>query len=462
VITTLSICVFSALILWVGHNFKSNLAVEDDFNIGRRNIPLISVVCGIFSVVGGAELVAMGALSAQFGYSSIWLFASFSIGCVLFLFFVESVRLYATVNDDERFQLLSIPDLVFLHFGKPTSVLATLLLLGALGSLLMLQLVLAGQLLSVLQPDVPKWIFEAVLVGVVGVYAVFSGYRGVLATDVIQISAMCLVFGYLAASGAAIPDETTASLWEPTQMGWSSLLPILIGGIFWVLGGGDIWQRVLSAKSSSDAKRAIIINSVMLLAFGFLLAKIGTDLAPYYGSDPDLSFANMISGLAGFVRILVALGIFAALISTTDTEILIISQIINREFIWGRLESTEKMSTRATQWLVLAVSLFALVSALMLERYAFSAYYVLLYFFIIVGMLALAALLGRGNKVTAFVGGLASLLYVVIYVVGVKNGATSVNDLWFVLVPPLINMIPTGMTFEDVKQKYAASTESSS
>ena len=63
-LSVVAIILFGAAMILIGRTFKSDPNDADDFNMGRRQLNLIRVKCGLFSVVGAGELVIVSTRSA--------------------------------------------------------------------------------------------------------------------------------------------------------------------------------------------------------------------------------------------------------------------------------------------------------------------------------------------------------------------------------------------------------------
>jgi Na+/proline symporter len=406
--TFLAILSFGLVMLIIGHRYKSDASIAEDFNMSMRTVDVLRAALGIFSVVGAGELVIMGQLTMSYGYWSIMLFVGFALGCLALQFYVNRIR--SVVKKDYKHLAISIPDYIFLKYGKLGGRLASILLLGALGSLLMVQIAFGMKLLHQFNPSIPEWGYGIAILATVALYVTLDGIRAVLATDVIQVIAMFALFIIITTTDMAIPTGIDAGDWRPTTMSWDVVMGLLIGGFFWTMGGGDIWQRVFASGNSKVVRWSLLINVVLLITFGYILTTLCFKLAPFHINAPDSIFENVGKGLPKQSAAWIATALFASFISTADTELLVVCQIINREFISGR---NKELSVKKTRVICLYVSVITLLVAIVLRSEVITSYYFMLYLFTIVGTIAWASLHNRGNAVIATIGAIVAGCFIV-------------------------------------------------
>ena len=71
------ILVSTLILAKIGSQWRS-ASDADSFHIENKQVGLLKIICGIFSVVGGGELIAIAALSYSFGIWSALLFGGFA------------------------------------------------------------------------------------------------------------------------------------------------------------------------------------------------------------------------------------------------------------------------------------------------------------------------------------------------------------------------------------------------
>ncbi len=182
----------------------------------------------------------------------------------------------------------------------------------------------------------PRW---ATLLGglIVVVYTAIGGLRADIRTDIFQFAVMLLLlFVFLplllvkggggAALGALPPSFLYGSEFAPWYV-------YVLG--FFTLGAtnlvsADLWQRAYAGDTARNVKRAMLVSGVIVLLFlvaGTLFGLIGKVVLPPVGENmvvPELLKLYLSPALFGVVLA----GFFAAIMSTADTVLLIMSMTL--------------------------------------------------------------------------------------------------------------------------------------
>jgi Na+/proline symporter len=180
----------------------------------------------------------------------------------------------------------------------------------------------------------------------------------------------------------------------------------------------------------------------MLFIFGLVIAFIGTKIALNYpGVDPNTAFIDMLANLptsAPWLAIIAAFGLFAALISTADTELLTISTLLNKEVSRTEQKTIQHgLSTQHTKLIVLITTIIAVAITLFKSISLVSIYFSLLNLFMILGVVAFASFIGRGRP-RAIAGGMILGVLVLIYISFKNLPATNAAYNLLVIIPPLV------------------------
>ena len=147
-----------------------------------------------------------------------------------------------------------------------------------------------------------------------------------------------------------------ASYFNGTGYGLGFLVGVLILFPPSLLVRTDRWQRIAAAKDVKNAQRAFFISAPILVLFYFLLTSIGIygRAALGEGAQADTSgfvhFLNIVRGSsegtltlgANLFLSILSLGVFAALLSTADTNLNVVSVAISkllRRGAWARFEN---------------------------------------------------------------------------------------------------------------------------
>lgn len=432
---------FAILLIFIGQKTAS-AQTSDAFHVEGKNVGLNKIVFGIFSVIGGGEFIYMSSLSYSFGIGSVLLFLSAALGAFILAKMIPNIRKFnAEGLKDKELEIFSIPDLAYVYNGRKCAVLTFVYTLGALGSLLLIQYAIGGEVLGILT-GIPYEYSVGIMAVTICIYVYRGGFNSILVTDIIQIVSLFLIFGLIAFfmdSPVESPKEVMSLSSLPD---WSTSLLLFFGGLAFFLGGGDIWHRLLAADSDKTAQKALYINIVLFLLFGALLAYIGTRFlgafpeGSVYGDTTiiaDNSFFVLLKTLPDFLKVIIALGLFAGLVSSSDTELHTISTLLNKEMSRGSQKEIPLNRTRKIIILVTAVSAFL---AIVLKDSLVDVYLVLLNFFIILMGFTIPTALGYGKPVITFISlCLSGIILSYLVVTGAINDG--VNAV-FVGLPTLI------------------------
>ena len=179
------------------------------------------------------------------------------------------------------------------------------------------------------------WTSAAVLIVITGLYTIFGGLRAVIYTEVMQAivlivgSAALMFLGLQAVGGwsglqARVPPDFF-SMWKPSnhpEFPWTGVVfgaPIL--GVWYWCTDQHIVQRVLAAKTESDARRGTIFAGYLKILPVFIFVLPGMVAAALYtdvsGGSADTAYPSLVTRLlpAGFKGLVLA-GMLAALMSS--------------------------------------------------------------------------------------------------------------------------------------------------
>ena len=217
------------------------------------------------------------------------------------------------------------------------------------------------------------------------VYTILGGYRAVVLTDVLQALFMAAglvvvpLLGLASVGGLGVLTEALRAT-DPALLSLTGGFWPLLGGLAIGLGSPGnphILVRHMSLRDPSEARLAMAVGTawnLVMAAGALLMGLVGRALYPTGdafprtsdGARPDVDFLFPILGqavseqylFAGFVGILLAT-LFAAVMSTCDSQLLVIASSLVRDFR-GRGRSGDAgaglVSSRLTVGLALAVA----------------------------------------------------------------------------------------------------------
>ncbi len=348
-------------------------------------------------------LVALSALStgqsgflftAQVGYaytqgiSSIWLAIGWAIGDYLsWLLVFKQLRETSEASNSE-----TVPN--FLAQRQPghrwISAVSALITIFFLGAYAAAQLLAGSKALT----SIFGWNYTwGIIIGAVIVvaYCFSGGIRASIWTDAVQtvvmIGALLLLLVVVIDAGSGVgnifaeldnADEGLVALF-PADLGWG-FFPFFIGWLvagFGAVGQPHILVRAMAIDSADNMGKARDIRTVCGLVTAFAAIFIGLAgrvLAPEL-ADPELALLTLSGDLLPGVLVGVMLaGLFAATISTADSQILSCSAALTQDLFPGMAKSYRlaKVGTLVVTAIVLAIALANNDSVFSLITFAWS------------------------------------------------------------------------------------------
>jgi len=422
---------------------------EDYFLGGRRMSPLVVALSAVSS--GRSAWLVLGATGAAWshGTSALWLFPGYIVA-ELWMFLSLGPRLRAL---SVRAQAITIPEVLSAgcagDAGARRAVrrTAAVVILAFTVTYVGAQLLAGGKTLDAvlgLGDASGSWSLLATA-GVVTAYTLLGGYRAVAFTDVAQASFMVIGlvvlpvlgvihFGGLEELRSALRTIDPALL-DPSSQG----LLYAIGGLAIGLGSPGQPAILVRHMSLADPARARIAAWTgtawnVVLALGALLTGlIGRALYPTLanlpGGDREQLYATLSRDLsaeilfAGFAGVLLAT-LFAAVMSTCDSQLLVVGSSLSRDLDKDQADPQRKGSRLGARISVLVAVVVALVLGTLLDELVFG--------FVLLAWAALGAAFGPLLAVQLYAGPVRAGAAVAAIVVGA--GGTWI--WWYFARPP--------------------------
>jgi Na+/proline symporter len=387
------------------------------------------IIASTFTLIGAGEIVTLTAFAYIYGFSGISFFLGTLIGFVSVAVLSRKIR-----SRSLDYKPYTITDYIREYLGSKSEKVSILLSLIAIGSLLAIQLVVGGLLISTLT-GLP-YIISVIVIGlVVSIYLTLGGFHSVLTTDVIQGVSMLVLVVFLVflynpgGSSIGVLLETSQNIIPPVDF-----IVLVVLGFFAIFGAADVYQRMYAARSDIEAKKGLISTGFIFLFFGIMVIILGLRIFTQFPlSDPNKAFFDFLtSGLSPVLITLLSIFIVASLFSTADTE-LFLSSILVGKLILGK----QKLSSSVSQLLMWIIVFFGILSAIYFTSLV-DIYFILLYAFMIIGPVVLARLFGRGNDGVGAVGMLVSLGMLIVF--AIFNLLVGLYPL-ILIVPPAISFL---------------------
>lgn len=351
--------------LWSARRQKSH---EDYFLGGRGLSPLVTALSAVGS--GRSAWLMIGAAGAAWtrGLSALWMFPGYiAAEFAVFVFLGPRLR-----RRSEEIGALTIPEVLGgLAEGPggrrggsslPVRKLAALVVIVFLATYVSAQLAAGGKALEyAFGFDGNTWGL-VITAGIVLTYTLLGGYHAVAMTDAIQSFLMLVgllvvpILGCVLAGGpGAVQDGLMAV--DPELLSLSNGSIPLLGGLAIGLGSfgnPHILVRTMSIRDASGLRRSAWIGSAwnLLLASGTLgMGLVGRALYPdassFPGGDTEQLYpliGDAVSRaylLPAFVGLLLAT-LFAAIMSTCDSQLLVVASSLVRDLGKGRADGSSE------------------------------------------------------------------------------------------------------------------------
>ena len=335
-----------------------------DFIVGNKSSGWLITAFGLFTLIGGGELVAGASFGHVFGWAGIALFVGYGMSFVLLALLGPHVLSNAAPGT------VTFVDYAHQKYGRTVGGLVLLSHLFPFFALLVLQLSAGGVVISQLSS---LSYFGSVLLCalLVCTYLVIGGFRAVMVTDLVQgvVMGFLIIVAVYAVYGFLSPGTQQPSSVGFEAADFDTFWGVMISGIVIGLASADVWQRIFASKSAVAARIGFIIGGVVLAAYGGLIVYLGiqsklTGLT----TDPESAYLSVLqSALPAPLFGIAIFGTLAAILSTADTEVFVVSSLLergHRQWIkkkspWAEEESKERKFGRGFISAIVALACIA-------------------------------------------------------------------------------------------------------
>ncbi len=315
-------------------------------------------------VSGRSAWLVVGASGMAFvhGVAAVWAIPGYVL-VELFLFFTVAPRLRERTGAKDD---LTIADFLASSFptrARALRITSMLLIVGFFTVYVAAQFEAGGKVMTSAFPSLglDHAGFVLLTAGIVLVYTVVGGFLAVSVTDVVQAGLMLLSLvvlpvivivelGGVDAMARALESQDPALL-DPGAKGgvWIlSLLAIGLGSI----GNPHILVRYMSIRDPRELRRAAVVGTVwnVLMGWGAIFAGLagraalgGVEALP--GADSENLFPHLAATrLPPWLFGLAISSVFAAIMSTADSQLLVASSAVVRDGLQGVLGRGAKLS----------------------------------------------------------------------------------------------------------------------
>jgi len=355
----LSLLIFYALICIAIGYWTSRKQKAEDYLIGGRKLSTFGFVSTVLaSYIGGGAIVSYTAYVYQFGISAATVFLGTAVGYVVFLWYALRIR---DLGKRKHFHTLS--DWLYMHFNTSVGLLSAVILFIVYFGYLLNQFIAGSSVLA----TISGWSYETSLLFsslVILVYLFLGGFKSVVKTDIFQY--LVFMFLLILASFFMLRKQpVTSDLFVSSGMGVSLMVAFVLYGVFYVFSASEMWQRVYAAKDDAVIRKGFLWSSALVLITGLVLAVLGLVAKVHFpGIEPKEAAAyGLLHLLPQSVAGLALILIFAAIMSSADTLIFVLSSSIAKDY-FGRFQKLSMHRfIRLTRTFIILVSVLGAVFA---------------------------------------------------------------------------------------------------
>jgi len=444
----ISFVVYSAAIVLIGlYSANWRKKTTEDFVLANRELgPWASALSASASSESGWVMLGLVGEAYLFGFSAFWIVPGIAAGYLFNWFFLaEKLR-----QKTKEYGAVTIPQYICHRFGKNSKallyipiIIITLAMLGYVAA----QMNAAGKAFEAVFA-LPYWLGVLAGAAIILTYTVTGGFRAICWTDIIQASFMVIALigmpfimlskiggydAFVSQLGVISPDLLT---FTSGKVGFA-----MMGFIIGLLGIGlgypgqpQILARFMAARDSDTIKKGGIIAFVWFILVYFGAIFFGLFSRVHFGilDDPEqalpLACGELLPPIIGGF---VIAAIVAAICSTADSQLIVVSSTISRDiFLKDKKSSGDEARDlahyqRLDRWVLIVLAVLAIFFALTKNRVIF---HLVLYAWGVLGaafgpVIILGLLWKRANKAGALAGLITGSLVAVIWkeVVYLKN-----------------------------------------
>lgn len=382
--TLIGFIVYLSLVLMVGFiTYRINKSHSDFFLAGRKLNPWVVAFSERASGESAWLLLGLPGAALAVGFLATWA----ALGCVLGIIFYWFVIAKDLRIESERVNAITLPNFFAEKLGKGGKIIrfvATLIIVFFFTFYLAAQFNGAGKVLDVTF-GIP--VFWGMVIGAVVIifYTMMGGFFAVAWTDFIQgiimIGALVIlpIVGLieLANDGYSLTDavRTEGPNFASTvggATGWVAV-GVIVSGLSWFfgyMGQPHLLTRFMAIKDPAKLKisrRIAIAWAIPAFAGAMVIGLIGLSM---YGKgsfeDVELIMPALVADLlpAWLAGVFIS-GAIAAMMSTADSQLLVISSSVIEDFYHKTLgrEVTEKTLLNMSRLVTIAVGIFGFMVA---------------------------------------------------------------------------------------------------
>jgi len=318
---------------------KINKSFENYIMGGRSFSWFFIALTLLGTYIGGGTLMGLSGKIGEAGV--VYLFMPIGVA-IAFLLFAWSVKKYRSrgiikVKYVEEDKPTSLVDRFAREYSEKVSVHFASFVLIIMVSFIAVQIRAGGIIIGYIF-NINEILANFLVLLLVGAYIYKGGTHADILTDVIQVLiifvVLILTFVFLlwnigASNITHNLQVNTPNLIRLPENAWILILGFIILPIFSIHTDAGIHQRVLIAKDDKNARKALIIASILYVIFGAILVLLSIDAkSNNLGGSPDnLIMEYLHISAPPIIQILFIIAILSAVTSSIDSEAILFSTV---------------------------------------------------------------------------------------------------------------------------------------
>jgi len=378
-----------------------------DFMLAGRTLPWYILVGTLLATwMGSGSLFSGAGLGYRNGLAGLWSSGGAWLGIALIYFITRRIR---------NFGKVTVPDIFEARYGQAAAVLATITTVIAYTTIVSYQFRGGGKVLSMVSDGMISLEAGIIITAVFAIsYTVLAGMFSVVYTDVVNgvlmtvgiLGALLFLVFRVGGLGEIVAVAESAGKWQLFG-NWAAertgdisgpiiAISFFVPTMLLLMGDGNMYQRIFSARDGSSAKKAVFfwIIGVFVLESAISMLGLTGAVATAKGLIPDLvadaqsalvnptesallearqaGSESVIPAIARFAGLPMALGLLlvstmmAIIVSTADSFLLIPATNLTRDvyqrYIHPGADENQVLLISRGLVLVLGIIAFLLVS----------------------------------------------------------------------------------------------------
>lgn len=348
---------FLATLIGLGVYAKKKVSGSADYFVGGRKLGVFALAAlWCTSWIGGSSIVGTGSKSYELGITGAWYVLAIAIGLVIFAFTFP--KLITRLGN--KFNSFTYPDLMEVRYGPTARIISTITTILAYIGQTAGQVVAAGTLLYIVTGWNPGLCY-IILAVVMALYTSLGGFMSMTYTNIFQF---VVLLGGVAFVGVPVAHNVMASqglslsalpesFFDIGAWGWPTIFATIVSVVFSFYTCMEDYARCYSAKDERTSKNGALLALVGVLFIAVSSTYLGMSaqvLEPGLESGSQAIYALALNAFPAGFRVLLLIGVLAAILSTGNSCILTVStcfsQDIYRRFMKPNVE--DKKFTRIT------------------------------------------------------------------------------------------------------------------